>query len=181
MKTQLILYGMALTLIMLAGSLSSHAQDIKFSDKPYTTPVFSATFPAGTEVKYDHDTDDPAFDDNEYEVSIDLKDGSFSTFTIKYSNYLKGTVTQNDVDPWLKQFFDVDGAVTKGPIINSTLGGLSARKTTKTAKRFYDDKIEVIYVLGAVSGNRRFWSADVICSKCTQADADRFFDSIKIK
>ena len=181
MKPQYKLYGMALTAIMLVGGLCSQAQDIKFSDKPYSTPLFSATFPAGTEVKYDHDTDDPDFDDSEYKVSIDLKDGSFSTFTIKYTDYLRGTVSQKDVDTWLNKFFDVDGAVTKGPIINSTLGGLSARKASKTAKRFYDDKLELIYVLGAISGNRRFWSADVICSKCTQVDADKFFDSIKLK
>jgi hypothetical protein len=76
---------------------------------------------------------------------------------------------------------DIDAAVTKGPIINSALGGLSARRASKTAKRFYDDKSEFVYVLGAISSNRRFWSADVVCSKCTQADADKFFDSIKIK
>ena len=162
---------MALPWIILVFGLSSQAQDLKFSDTPYSTPVFSATFPAGTEVIYEH-TKDAEFDTNTY---------SAGQFTVGYTDFLKRKepITKLDLDRILG--IAQDGAITMSPTItDSTLIGLPARKTSNTVKNAFGDVFPT-YMRIAVSGNQRVWLATILCDQCKQADADKFFDSIKIK
>lgn len=68
----------------------------------------------------------------------------------------------------------------KGPKSNAVFSGIQAREMSTTDK----DGDTVIERLALVNNRTRLWQAIVVCSHgtaCTQIDADRFFDSIRIK
>jgi hypothetical protein len=175
---------MALTALMLTGSLSSQAQDIKFSDRAYSTPVFSATFPVDEVVKYEQ-SKDATRDQNIYS-SVNTrrseKDSKrladpIAVFMVAYGDYTNTNFTKVD----LKNYLDglLEGSVNDFKDIPSTLGSLDALATLRTITDSYGDD-ELYYVRVAAHGNR-MWTAQVICFVCGQADADKFFNSIKIK
>jgi hypothetical protein len=174
---------MALTVIMLACGLSSQAQDIKFSDKPYSTPVFSATFPVDEVVKYEQ-SKDAAADRNMYSshnTKLSATDSKrladpIAVFMIGYSDYTNTNFTKVT----LKRFLDflLDDSVDDVKDTPSTLGGLDALASVGIMDS--DGVDELHYIRVAAHGNR-LWVAEVICFVCNQADADKFFNSIKIK
>ena len=184
MNPRYILYGIALTGIMLACGLSSQAQDIKFNDKPYSTPVFSATFPVDEVVKYE-ESKNATLDQNIYS-SVNTKRSEkdskrladpIAVFMVAYSDYTNTNFTKVD----LKTFLDglLKESVNDFKDTPSTLAGLDALATLRTIMESDGDE-ELYYVRVAAHGNR-MWTAEVICFVCGQADADKFFNSIKIK
>jgi hypothetical protein len=186
MKPRNMLYGLVLAAIMLVG-IPAQAQNIKFSDTPYSTPVFSATFPAGAEVTCEHtkgDTSDrnrcSAFTSKLGSTEGTAEAGSIALFSLSHSNLGEAKAdTKANLDAGIDSV--LAHAVTEGqPKTDSTLGGLYAREGS--GKKVDDDSGDVssVYLRLAMQGNR-VWFAEVVCDSCTQADADEFFDSIKIK
>jgi hypothetical protein len=187
MKPRDMLYGMVLAAIVLVG-IPAQAQNIKFSDTPYSAPAFSATFPDGAEVTYEHTKGDTS-DHNRYSAFTSkpgstegtTEAGSIALFSVSHSEFLG----EARVDTKANLDAAIDGvlarAVTEGQTkTDSTLGGLYAREGS--GKKVDDDSGDVnsVYMRLAMQGNR-VWFAEVVCESCTQADADKFFDSIKIK
>ena len=186
MKPRNMLYGLFLATITLVG-IPAQAQNIKFSDTPYSTPVFSATFPADAEVAHEHTKNDTS-DYNRYSAFTGkpgstegtAEAGSIALFSLSHSNLGEAKAdTKANLDA------GIDGvlahAVTDGrPKTDSTLGGLYAREGS--GKKVDDDSgdVSLVYMRLAMQGSR-VWLAEVVCETCTQADADKFFDSIKIK
>jgi hypothetical protein len=184
MNARYMLYGMAVAAITLAGSLSAQAQDIKFNDTPYSTPVFSATFPVDEVVT--HEESKNATSDQNIYSSVNTKRSEkdskrladpIAVFMVAYVDYTNTNITKVD----LKKFLDglLDGSVNDFKDIPSTLGGLDGLATLRTIMDSDGDE-QLHYVRVAAHGNR-MWTAQVICFVCGQADADKFFNSIKIK
>jgi hypothetical protein len=113
---------------------------------------------------------------------------------------------QNDSDAFLVLYCDIpntradkgaldhmlDGALAQldnakpSPKVDSTYGGLPARMVTATGTYTRGQTTFKItaYQRVAVQGDSRVWQGIVICderSNCTEADANRFLNSIKIR
>jgi len=179
---------LTLAFLMLAVAAAS-AQSLEFVKATYDSPAFSAIYPVP-------DKDKPGVTYSSQ--SVTLKSGATATM----HTYALGI--HNDADAFLVIYCDanlqgdtagldlmLDGAVAPlenakpSPKTDSTFSGFSARAVTATS----------IYTSGQTTYNRtmyeritvqgaRVWQALVICNKsttCTDADANRFFNSIKIR
>jgi len=178
----------ALTFLALSAGAAS-AQSLEFSDTPYGAPAFSATYPVP-------DKDKPGVTYSSQNVT--LKSGATAVMHT-YALSIHG-----DSDAFVIIYCDanlegdkagldvmLDGAVATlknvkaGPKTDSTLSGLPARavwatSTHTSGQNTYDRTMhERITVQGS-----RVWQALVICDKtsnCTEVDANKFFNSIKIR
>jgi hypothetical protein len=173
---------------MLAIAAAS-AQSLEFARTSYEAPAFSATYPVP-------DKDKPGVTYSSENVT--LKSGA----TAVMNNYSLGI--HNEFDAFLVIYCDanlqgdtagldlmLDGAVgtlenaKATPKTDSTFSGFRARAVSATST----------YTSGNTTGNRttyeritvqgtRVWQALVVCDRstnCTEADANRFFNSIKIR
>jgi hypothetical protein len=179
-----------LTLAFLAlTTAAAVAQSLEFTDTPYAAPAFSATYPVP-------DKDKPGITYSSQNVT--LKSGA----TAVMHNYALGI--HNDTDAFLIIYCDanlqgdkagldtmLDGAVATlenvkaGPKTDATFSGLPARAVwaTSTHTSGQNTYNRTMYERIAVQGGR-VWQALVICDRttnCTEADANRFFNSIKIR
>jgi hypothetical protein len=168
---------------------SSSAQSLEFTKTTYDSPAFSATYPVP-------DKDKPGVTYSSQ--SVTLKSGAKATM----HTYALGI--HNDADAFLVIYCDanlqgdtagldlmLDGAVatlenaTPSPKTDATFSGFPARAVTANSTytsgqtTYSRAMYERITVQGA-----RVWQALVICNKstnCTEADANKFFNSIKIR
>jgi len=168
---------------------AASVRNVEFTTTAYAAPAFSATYPVP-------DKDKPGVTYSSQNVT--LKSGGTATM----HTYALGL--HNDSDAFLVIYCDadlrgdtvgldlmLDGALATlenakpGPKTDSTFSGLPARAVTATSTyssgqtTFNRTTYERITVQGA-----RVWQALVICDKttnCTEADANKFFNSIKIK
>jgi hypothetical protein len=185
---------LTLVFFMLAAAATSaqnaaSVRNMEFTTTTYDAPAFSATFPVP-----DKDKPGVAYSSE----SVTLKSGGTATMHT-YSLPL-----HNDSDAFIVIYCDanlrgdtvgldlmLDGALATlqnakpGPKTDSTFSGLPARAVSATST----------YTSGQTTGNRttyeriavqgnRVWQALVLCDKttnCTEADANRFFNSIKVK
>jgi hypothetical protein len=174
--------------VMLAVAAAS-AQSLEFTKTPYEAPAFSATYPVP-------DKDKPGVTYSSENVT--LKSGA----TAVMHTYALGI--HNDADAFLVIYCDanlqgdtagldlmLDGAVATlenakpGPKTDSTFSGFPARavaasNTYTSGQTTYN---RTMYERITVQGTR-VWQALVICNKtttCTDADANKFFNSVKIR
>jgi hypothetical protein len=168
---------------------SSSAQSLEFTKTTYDAPAFSATYPVP-------DKDKPGVTYSSQ--SVTLKSGATATM----HTYALGI--HNDADAFLVIYCDanlqgdkagldlmLDGAVatlenaTPSPKTDSTFSGFPARAVTANSTytsgqtTYNRTMYERITVQGA-----RVWQALVICNRttnCTDTDANKFFNSIKIR
>lgn len=168
---------------------ASTAQSIKFSSS-YEAPDFYATFPSpdNDNTPVTHSAD-----------SISLKNGGKTTL----HNYTLSL--HNNADAFLVLYCDIpelqgdkatldrmlDGSLSKldnakpGPKTDSTYGGLPARMVSATGSytRGKSTFKVTAYQRIAVQGSR-VWQGIVICDQrttCSESDARKFLDSIKIR
>jgi hypothetical protein len=166
------------------------AQNLVFASARYEAPEFSAVYPLP-----DKDKPGVAYSFN----SVELKSGS----TTKLHNYSQSL--HDDSDAFLVLYCDIpnmrsdaaaldqmlDGALGQldnakpGPKADATFGGLPARAVSATGTyvhgqtTFHVTSYERITVKGD-----RIWQAIVICdtrTACSEADANKFFNSIQIR
>jgi hypothetical protein len=163
-------------------------RNIAFSSTTYEAPAFYANFPVP-------DKNPVAYSSQE----VKLKSGGTSTL----HNYTLSL--HNDEDAFLVLYSDVasvrsdstgldlmlDGALgtldnaKPGPKTDSTFSGLPARtvSSTGTYKNGETTFNITTYERIAAQGNR-IWQAIVVCdqrSNCSEADANKFFNSIKVR
>ena len=182
---------LAFLILAVAASLAQNSaspQNITFSTTSYEAPAFYATYPVP-------DKGPVAYSSQE----VKLKNGSTTTLH-NYSLSLN-----NDRDAFLVLYCDIpntrgdaaaldqmlDGALAQfdnakpTPKIDSTYSGLPSRMVTATGT-YTSGKTTfnvTAYQRVAVQGSR-VWQAIVICdqtSTCSEADANRFLNSIKIR
>ena len=168
---------------------AASAQSLEFTKAPYDAPAFSATFPVP-------DKDKPGVTYSSQ--SVTLKSGAAATM----HTYALGI--HNDSDAFLIIYCDanlqsdkagldimLDGAmatlenVKPGPKTDSTFSGLPARavSATSTSTSGQTTTSRTTYERITVQGIR-VWQALVLCDKtsnCSEADANKFFNSIKIR
>jgi hypothetical protein len=152
---------------------------VKFSSAAYDAPAFSALFPAG-QVKTTHETSSDGTVFTFYE--IDGKD-TFLIFSVLYWD-LPATEAPTDTAAYLDKLLDKYQTTKGGEKSNSTLSGMFARSTWLNggiAKPPQYSQYDRITVQG-----HRVWRVDVMCqdpwfNSCTETDANKFFDSLKIK
>jgi hypothetical protein len=169
---------------------SCTAQNLVFADARYEAPEFSALYPVP-------DKDKPgvtySFD------NVELKTGG----STKLHNYIQSL--HDDSDAFLVIYCDIpnmrsdsaaldhmlDGALGQldnaksSPKTNATFGGLPARAVTATGTYVHDQTTFHVtsYERITVKGDR-IWQAIVICDAktiCSEADANKFFNSIEIR
>jgi hypothetical protein len=180
-----------LTLVFLLLAVAvGVAQDIQFSTTAYEAPAFYATYPVPDNdksvVKYSSE-------------SIPLKNSGTTTLH-DYSLSL-----HNDADAFLVLYCDIpntrsdtaaldqmlDGALAKldnakpNPKVDATYSGLPARMVTATGTYTQGETVFKVtaYQRVAVQGSR-IWQGIVICDQrtsCSEADAMKFLNSIKIR
>jgi len=180
---------LTLAFVVLAAAACA-AQDIQFSSTPYAAPAFYANFPAP-----DNDKVTVQYSSDE----ITLKNGGTTTLH-DYALSL-----HDDQDAFLVLYCDIpnthgdtaaldamlDGALAKldnakpGPKFDTTYSGIPARMVIATGT--YSRGQTTFYVTSyhriAVQGNR-VWQGIVICdhrTSCTETDANKFLNSIKIR
>ncbi len=167
---------------------TSAPQNVAFSATTYEAPAFTANYPVP-------DKDPVAYSSQE----VKLKKGGTATLH-NYSLSL-----HNDQDAFLVIYSDIpntrgdtaaldqmlDGALAQldnakpGPKIDSTYSGLPARMVTATGT-YTSGKTTfnvTAYQRVAVQGSR-VWQGIVICDQnttCSQADANKFLNSIRIR
>jgi len=168
---------------------AASVRNMEFTTTTYDAPAFSATYPVP-------DKDKPGVTYSSQDVT--LKSGATATM----HTYALGL--HNDADAFLVIYCDanlqgdtagldlmLDGAVATlenakpGPKTDSTFSGLRARAITATSTYTSGQTTfnRTMYERIVVQGNR-VWQALVICNKttnCTDADANKFFNSIKIR
>jgi hypothetical protein len=185
---------LTLIFLMLAVAAASaqnaaSVRNMEFTSSTYDAPAFSATYPVP-------DKDKPGVTYSSQNVT--LKSGGTATM----HSYALGL--HNDSDAFIVIYCDanlrgdtvgldlmLDGALATlqnakpGPKTDSTFSGMPARAVTATST----------YTSGQTTGSRttyeritvqgtRVWQALVLCDKttnCTEADANRFFNSIKVR
>ena len=180
-----------LTLAVFAvfAQYSSSAQSLEFTKTTYDAPAFSATYPVP-------DKDKPGVTYSSQ--SVTLKSGATATM------HTYALSIHNDADAFLVIYCDanlqgdtagldlmLDGAVatlenaSPSPKTDSTFSGFPARAVTANSTytsgqtTYSRTMYERITVQGA-----RVWQALVICNKtsnCSDTDANKFFNSIKIR
>lgn len=179
---------LTLVFLMLAVAAAS-AQTLEFTATPYAAPAFTATYPVP-------DKDKPGVTYSSQPVT--LKSGETATM----HTYALGI--HNDNDAFLIIYCDadlrgdtygldlmLDGAVgtlenaKPGPKTDSTFSGLPARAITATSSSTSGQTTvnRTTYERITMQG-KRVWQALVLCDKtsnCTEADANKFFNSIKIR
>jgi len=179
-----------LTLAVAAGFTQNAAmpQNVEFSTTTYEAPAFYATFPVPDKDKgVTYSSQNVTLKSgatavmNTYALSLH---NDFDAFLIIYCDAnLQGDTAGLDIM--------LDGAIATlenakpGPKTDSTFSGFRARAVVATST----------YTSGQTTGHRttyeritvqgtRVWQALVLCDKttnCTEADANRFFNSIKIR
>ncbi len=167
---------------------SSSPQNIAFSTSTYEAPAFTATYPVP-------DKGAVAYSSQE----VKLKNGAASTL----HNYALSL--HNDKDAFLVLYCDIpntrgdkaaldqmlDGALAQldnakpAPKTDSTYSGLPARMVTATGTYTLGETTFNVkaYQRIAVQGSR-VWQGIVLCDQntnCSEADANKFLDSIKIR
>jgi len=181
-----------LTLAFLGLTAAAAAQNIEFAATPYEAPAFSATFPSP----------DPGKDKPGVSYSFDDITTKAGTPT-KLHNYTLSLY--NDADAFLVLYCDIanargdvaaldrmlDGALTQldnakpGPKTDSTLSGLPARAVAATGSYTHGQTtFNVTAYERIMVQNSRVWQAIVICDQttsCTETDANKFFNSIKVR
>jgi hypothetical protein len=179
---------LTLAFLVLAVAAAS-AQSLEFTTTPYAAPAFSATYPAP-----DKDKAGVTYSSE----NVTLKSGA----TAVMHTYALGI--HNDVDAFLIIYCDanlqgdtagldlmLDGAVATlenakpGPKTDSTFSGLPARAVSATSSHTSRQTTSnrTMYERITVQGTR-VWQALVLCdttTNCSEAVANRFFNSIKIR
>jgi hypothetical protein len=149
---------LTLVFLMLAVAAAS-AQTLEFTATPYAAPAFTATYPVP-------DKDKPGVTYSSQPVTLQSGD------TYGLDLMLDGAVaTLENARP--------------GPKTDSTFSGFPARAVTATSSSTSGQTTvnRTTYERITVQG-KRVWQALVLCDKasnCTEADAHRFFNSIKIR
>lgn len=179
-----------LMLAVVAGFAQNAAspQNVAFSTATYEAPAFTATYPVP-------DKGPVAYSSQE----VKLKNGGTTTL----HNYTLSL--HNDADAFLVLYCDIpntrsdtasldqmlDGALAQlenakpGPKTNSTYSALPARTVTATGTYTNGQNTFKVttYQRIAVQGSR-VWQGIVICDQrtnCSEADANKFLNSIKIR
>ncbi len=179
-----------LVLACAAGVAQNTPQNVSFNSPVYQAPDFSAVFPTPDDIK-----SPVAYSSEE----IPLQNGAHTTLH-EYTLSL-----HNDADAFMLMYCDIpnvrgdtaaldqmlDGALAKldnakpASKVDATYSGLPARMVTATGtytKGQTTFKVTAYHRV-AVQGNR-LWQGIVICDQrtaCSEADAMRFLNSIKIQ
>jgi len=178
---------MTLVFLTLAVAASA-AQNLEFAATPYEAPAFLATFPVPDKNPTTYTSE-----------NVTLKNGGTATM----HNYTLSI--HNDADAFLVLYSDVpnirgdatgldlmlDGALATmdnskpGPKTDSIFSGLPARTVTATGtyKNGQTTYSVTTYERIAVQGSR-IWQGIVICdsrTNCSEGDANKFFNSIKVR
>jgi hypothetical protein len=172
--------------VLFLGVVAAAASSIFTFDTPYSNDVFSAIFPTPGDAKLGvqsavHDDVRTPSTDGKYTVHMFFvtTSGDNGTFFVAYSDYEFNPDTSTaSLDYAIDAAFSKQHAVlVPGSRENAVLGGLFARE----AEGVNDDVH--LYIRAAVKENR-MWVGVTSFKKsihATQADADKFFDSIKRK
>jgi len=173
----------ALLLVFLALAMAASAQNLQFKT-PYDAPLFSAMYASeGGDVK-------PAAKE------LDSKVGKLTQNTyIQEFSKGNGALLVQYIDLPADSTFDLDGGIDgmlakfsakeTQPRSNVTLGRLPARGAAAKGTMGEGDSASnlVVYMRDAVDG-KRTWAVIFLCLKdipCSEADANTFFDNVKIK
>jgi len=178
-----------LAVAVCTAQTASTPQSIKFSSSEYEAPAFYATYPAP-----DSDRSPVTYSSD----SIPLKSGKATLHNYTLSLH-------NNADAFLVLYCDIpnlrgdtatldqmlDGSLAKldnakpGPKTDSTYSGLPARMVSATGSYTRGKSVFKVtaYQRIAVQGTR-VWQGIVICDQrttCSESDAMKFLDSIKIR
>lgn len=173
--------------VFLLGTLPAIGQNtgafgkfvVAFNSTTYDAPTFSALFPVGKVEVANHTSPDGTV---YFSYSVDRED-TILIFMVKYWD-LPATETPANTAGYLDKLLDSYESTNGGKKSDSTLSGIFARSTwlnqgiEKPPQYAQYDRI-------TVKGNR-VWRVDVMCevpwfNSCTETDANKFFDSLKIK
>lgn len=182
-----VIFSLALLMVSAAGT--GAAQNLEFAPR-YEAPEFSATYPV-------QDSGKPGV---AYALNtISLKNGT----PVKMNNYTLSL--HSDADAFLVLYCDIpntrsdnesldhmlDGALGQldnahpGPKTDARFSGMPARAVSATGSYVHGDNTFHVtsYERITVKGDR-IWQAIVICdsrTNCSEADANKFFDSIRVR
>ncbi len=163
------------------------AQSLKFSGEPYDAPAFSATYPVpdGQPVKQTTQHVERVVGGGSTDLMIYALrlQTSGDAFMVAYSDVSFTPKTDTaGLDAAIDGQLNILGKGAKaGPKTDSTYSGLTARAVSATGTA--NGIGFAAYIRLAVQG-RRVWQGIVVCTigtNCSEADANKFFNSIKIK
>ncbi len=168
-------------LVFLALAMAASAQKLVFT-KAYDAPLFSANYSnEGGEVR-------PSTKDLDSKVGVVAQ----NTYIQEFGNGNNGAVLVQYIDLPASSTFSydrgIDGILAKltnateiEPRSNTNIGRLPARGAA--AKGMYATNNAVVYMRVAIDGHRT-WALLFLCMNdipCSEADANTFFNNVKIK